>query len=165
MSLRIMRHPVRWFNARPEKPGVNCIVLHADASPSVGTTLNWLDDARSRVSYHYLIGRLGHVYELVSPDERAWHAGKSVFELVPDVNDFSVGVCFSNNQRDEPFTNAQLASGVDLCAALMTEYPAITPKRITTHAHVSPGRKFDPGPRFPLENFLARVANAVQPDA
>lgn len=138
---------------------VNAIVLHADASKKLSSSLHWILDPASKVSYHYIIGRAGHIYECVQPTRRAWHAGKSAFGGVLDCNNYSIGVCFSNDQLGEPFSDAAVETGARLVASLMERFPAITLDRFTTHAAVATpkGRKVDPGPLFPFTLFLSRV--------
>ena len=159
MSFHVEPRPSPNYNNRPEGTIVDMIVLHADASKSLRGSLDWIRDPRSRVSYHYLIGRLGNVYECVQPSKRAWHAGKSAYQGRPDCNDHSIGVCLSNDQLGEPFTEAAIEAAIRLCAALILRHPGITVDRITTHADVAlpKGRKHDPGPLFPLATFLDRV--------
>jgi N-acetylmuramoyl-L-alanine amidase len=151
---------------RPIGVDVSLVVLHADASTSTTGTLTWIKNPASKVSYHYLIGRAGHTYEVVHPLRRAWHAGVSAFDGVKDCNNFSVGVCFSNNQKNEDFSDHQIEAGAELVASLMHRYPLITLERITTHAAVAlpKGRKTDPGPRFPLTYFLSRVQHYYDAD-
>ena len=151
---------------RPIGVDVSAIVLHADASTSTNGTLTWIKSPASKVSYHYLIGRAGHVYECVAPTRRAWHAGTSSFMGQRDCNNYSVGVCFSNNQRNEEFPDRQIEAGAELVAGLMHRYPLITLARITTHAVVATpkGRKTDPGPRFPTLHFLSRVRHYYDAD-
>jgi N-acetylmuramoyl-L-alanine amidase len=163
-TLRLQRRQSPNFNARPPKVRVDAIILHADAAQTVAQSLSWMMVRESRVSYHYLIGRMGDVYQLVDDDKRAWHAGVSSFRGRGDCNDYSLGVSFGNrNDGVEPYREDQLAAGVRLCAELIARFPAITLERITTHADVAqpPGRKTDPGPCFPLQEFVARVGRLV----
>lgn len=161
--MRLFNRPSPNHNARPPGAVIDCLVLHADAARTVAQSLGWMLQREAKVSYHYLIGRLGDVYQVVPDQRRAWHAGVSAFAGVADVNDFSIGVSFGNlNDGVEPYRDDQLAAGVELCAELLRRHPAITPARITTHAAIAlpPGRKTDPGPRFPLADFVARVVAA-----
>lgn len=140
---------------------IDCIVLHADASPTVASSLSWLQAPVSKVSYHYLLGRRGEIYQLVTDERRAWHAGVSEFGGKKDVNSFSIGVSFGNRcDGREPYPSAQIEAGVQLCRELIRRHPAITVARIVTHeaCALPPGRKHDPGPLFPLHSFLSRVA-------
>lgn len=58
------------------------------------------------------------------------------------------------------YTAAQVAAVTELCQALAKAYPITA---ITTHWHISPGRKVDPNPLFPLD-IVRAAAFAVQPD-
>ena len=163
--MKVLSRPSPNHNARPHNTIVDCIILHADASSTVSASLSWILSSKSRVSYHYLIGRLGDVYEVVKPERRAWHAGVSVFEGRPNCNDYSVGVSFGNLcDGHEPYRADQIEAGVVLCVDLIRKWPAITPERITTHEAVAlpPGRKHDPGPLFPLTDFLAEVRSRLE---
>jgi N-acetylmuramoyl-L-alanine amidase len=158
------RHSPNW-NARPHGAIVDCIVLHADAAPTVASSLSWILSKQSRVSYHYLLGRLGDVYECVAPERRAWHAGVSSFLGRANCNDYSIGVSFGNlSDGLEPYRDDQLEAGIQLCVDLMLQWPAITVERITTHAAVAlpAGRKSDPGRCFPFQDFVAEVASRLR---
>lgn len=164
MSFPILQRSSPNQGRRPIGVAVDTIVLHADASPKLSSSLSWIMQSASKVSYHYIVGRAGHVYECVPPTRRAWHAGVSEFKGVKDCNNYSVGVCLSNDQKDEPFSDAAIEAGAKLCAMLMHRFPGITLDRITTHAAVARpvGRKHDPGPRFPMSVFLDRVRHYYQ---
>lgn len=53
-----------------------------------------------------------------------------------------------------PHTEAQIAALIALLETLFRDVPTL--KDITTHWYVSPGRKVDPNPLFPLEEIRAR---------
>lgn len=144
---------------------ITCIVLHADASPTVAGTISWCSDPRSKVSYHYLIGRGGAVYRLVQDDRAAYHAGVSEWRGEKNINDGSLGVCLSNRQDGaEEFAEEQLDAAALVVADLSKRY-AIPLLDITTHAVVArpPGRKRDPAPGGPFdyEDFMQRVQAAM----
>jgi N-acetylmuramoyl-L-alanine amidase len=54
-----------------------------------------------------------------------------------------------------PYTEAQIEAVAGICSALVAAYPTITD--ITTHWAISPGRKVDTNPIFPLEQVRGRV--------
>lgn len=131
------------FNKRTKT--VSAIVLHADASTRIDSSLDWCRRPESGVSYHIMVGRTGGVFWLVHPDNRAWHAGKSAMGGISNVNDFSVGVCLSNKNTGETYPAAQLHEAARVCATLCKFYN-LPVERITTHAIVATpaGRKTDP---------------------
>lgn len=63
------------------------------------------------------------------------------------------------------YSDAQLAAVTAICLALRVAYPAIA--WIAPHWEISPGRKVDTGPLFPLEGLRARVfgEGAAEPAA
>jgi N-acetyl-anhydromuramyl-L-alanine amidase AmpD len=93
------------------------------------------------VAAHYLIGRDGNVYELVEPNNVAYHAGKSV---LPDgttaVNSCSIGIEIMCTYTVGP-NSAQYASLRKLIDQLDATYKF---KYILGHFDIAPGRKTDP---------------------
>lgn len=157
-------------NARPPGVAIDTIVVHADAAARAASSVNWIKNNESDVSYHTLVERDGDVRHLVPPRRRAWHAGKSAFKGRGDVNDFSLGLAFANrNDGVEEYTELQYQIGAAVVALWMREFPAITMDRITDHATVAlpKGRKTDPGPRFDMKKFkeyVGKTSKAVHVD-
>ena len=143
-------------SARSAGAGIDTIVLHADAGRTEAGTVSWLTSPTSKASYHYLVGRDGRVYQFVPEPLKAWHAGVSSFRGRTNLNNTSIGVSFANNMAGEEYRAKALKEGVILVASIMRRY-GIPLDRVVTHSYVSPGRKIDPGPKFPLERFLADV--------
>lgn len=158
MTLPIISKPSPNHSARPDGAKITAIILHADAGKSEFGTIAWLRNPQSKVSYHYLVGRHGVIYQLVQDARRAWHAGPSSFDGVPNCNNYSIGVAFANDQAGEAFPDEQIDTGIQLVADLCRTH-GIPVTRITTHAAIAlpEGRKRDPGSRFPLGGFLSRV--------
>ncbi len=96
------------------------------------------------VSAHYLIDRAGHVYEFVSPDFLAFHAGKSQMPRAEDartgVNAFSVGIELLGTTVSG-YSAEQYVSLISLTRDLIDRYSI---KNIYGHNHIAPGRKTDP---------------------
>lgn len=132
------------------------IVIHGDAGSTDTGTVEWVTSPKSKVSYHYLVGRDGVIYNFVKDTEKAWHAGESTFhgeEVEGSVNAISLGVCFANNGKgDEFYTAAQYEAGGQLVAQLCKTW-GIPVHRIRGHFEVSPGRKTDPWPWFNWRTF------------
>lgn len=59
------------------------------------------------------------------------------------------------------YTQEQISAVVDLLQALFVGIKSLTD--ITTHWYVSPGRKVDPNPMFPLDSVRARVLGRDDP--
>ena len=96
------------------------------------------------VSSHFFISRSGDLWQFVSCDDRAWHAGRSIFGGRDNCNDFSVGIELEGLEGST-FEVGQYESLGSLCTALLAQYPITN---IAGHEHVATGRKQDPGPGF-----------------
>lgn len=53
------------------------------------------------------------------------------------------------------YPEAQLEAAFNLCVSLREKYPAI--RELLGHEEIAPGRKSDPGPAFPLDQFRRRL--------
>ena len=82
--------------------------------------------------------------QYVSCNDRAWHAGISVWQDKSNCNDYSIGIELEGT-TDRSFTEEQYLSLVELVKLLKKHYPITD---IVGHQHIAPGRKDDPGPYF-----------------
>lgn len=134
------------YDDRPIGSPINCIVLHATVEPTTeGTVKIFLDPAR-QVSAHFVVGRDGRVVQMVPIEKRAWHAGVSVLESAPKVNDFSVGIEMVNlNDGKDPYPLEQIESVAGLIRFIRSRYN-VPDSRIVSHAQIAlpEGRKSDP---------------------
>ena len=172
--LQEARHcPSPNFNARPVELDIDLLVIHAISLPPcefgssaiVDFFSNQLDhDAHPyfagirdlRVSAHCLIKRDGELLQFVSFNDRAWHAGRSVFQGRTECNDFSIGVELEGCDH-QAFAARQYRTLAALTRAIQRCYPAITDAHIVGHSDIAPGRKTDPGPYFDWENYRNQV--------
>lgn len=126
------------------------------------STHPYFEQIRSlRVSAHFLIRRDGALWQFVSTDERAWHAGVSTFGGRNACNDFSIGVELEGTDF-EPFTALQYTTLTTLTQALCERYPLAA---VAGHEHVAPGRKTDPGPFFDWRRYQSLLANSTSATA
>ncbi len=102
-----------------------------------------------QVSSHFFISRLGELWQFVSCDERAWHAGASRYRGRDNCNDDSIGIELEGIEGGA-FEREQYETLTGLCAALALRYPI---QHIAGHEHVAPGRKTDPGSGFSWANL------------
>lgn len=107
------------------------------------------------VSAHFFIRRDGRLIQFVSGDQRAWHAGVSVFEGREQCNGFSLGVELEGSDF-VPFTPEQYAALAELTMALQKHYPLAA---VAGHEHIAPGRKTDPGPFFDWHFYKVLLQN------
>ncbi|HEX6692436.1 MAG TPA: 1,6-anhydro-N-acetylmuramyl-L-alanine amidase AmpD [Burkholderiales bacterium] len=106
------------------------------------------------VSSHFLVRRDGALVQFVAVQERAWHAGASVWRGRERCNDFSIGVELEGTD-DGPFEDAQYRQLRELVHTLRAQLPL---HDIAAHSEVAPGRKTDPGPGFDWARLLASLA-------
>ncbi|OOZ45186.1 1,6-anhydro-N-acetylmuramyl-L-alanine amidase AmpD [Solemya velum gill symbiont] len=108
--------------------------------------------ANLKVSSHLLIRRDGELVQYVPLNMRAWHAGVSNYCGREACNDFSIGIELEGTD-ETPYTDEQYRRLVDVTIEIMEIYPAITPKQITGHSDIAPGRKTDPGPALDWKKY------------
>ena len=145
-------------NARPDGAQIDLVVLHSISlppgvygGPEVGqlfsNTLDWNahDYFKTieglQVSSHFYIQRGGELWQFVSCDARAWHAGQSCWRGRDNCNDDSIGIELEGLEGG-PFEDAQYETLQSLLQSLITHYPIA---HIAGHEHIAPGRKGDPG--------------------
>lgn len=146
---------------RPAGAQVDLIVVHSISLPPgeyggdqvqqlFTNTLDWNAHPYFKgiegltVSSHFYIRRGGELWQFVSCDERAWHAGASTYRGRVDCNDDSIGIELEGLEG-ERFEPAQYEALAALCAALAQRYPV---QHVAGHEHIAPGRKRDPGAGF-----------------
>lgn len=138
------------FGPRADGQKPSMIVLHYTGMKSGFAAEDWLCNADSQVSSHYLVHLDGGIVQMVREADRAWHAGKSSWRNIIDVNSASIGIEIVNPGHEfgyVDFPARQMAAVVDLCRDI-TQRRAIAPHMLVGHSDVAPGRKVDPGDRF-----------------
>jgi len=102
-----------------------------------------------RVSAHFLIRRDGTLIQFVSGNQRAWHAGVSLWNGRERCNDFSIGIELEGCD-EQPFEDAQYQQLIALVRLLCKHYPI---EALAGHRDIAPERKTDPGPLFAWERL------------
>ena len=155
------RCPSPNFGARPARTPIHLVVVHAISLPPGEYGSSHVLDLFTnhlaihehpyfqslqglQVSAHFFIRRQGQLWQLVSCDDRAWHAGVSSFNGQDQCNDFSIGIELEGLDG-HTFEASQYETLSTLCAALRDAYPI---EHIVGHEHIAVGRKQDPGPGF-----------------
>ena len=138
---------------------IDAIIIHDTGSMNIDGTIQWFEAVESKVSAHYVVGLDGKVVQCVPDSEVAWHAGISSLHGRINVNDFSIGIELVNDGVHD-YTDDQMGALIELCARLCLEYE-IPLNRIVGHRDVAPGRKIDPGDKFPWLLFLLGVAGRI----
>ncbi len=149
------------FGPRPDNSPIDLLLIHSISLPPeeyggpyveqlFTNTLDW--DAHpyfktiegAEVSAHFFIRRDGQLWQFVSCDSRAWHAGRSSFAGRENVNDFSIGIELEGIEGGE-FELPQYETLASIASAIALKYRIA---HIAGHEHVAPGRKKDPGENF-----------------
>lgn len=149
------------FGLRPAGACIDLLVIHSISLPPgqfgghqvqdlFTNQLDW--DAHPyfaqirglQVSAHFYIQRDGRLWQFVSTDHRAWHAGQSEYRGRTNCNDDSVGIELEGLEGGH-FETAQYQQLSQLCQLLCRHHPIA---HVAGHEHIAPGRKQDPGPGF-----------------
>ncbi len=141
---------------------VSMIVLHYTGMCDAEAAIARLRDAEAKVSAHYLVAEDGQILRMVEEDKRAWHAGRSHWRGVTDINSASIGVEIVNPGHEfgyRPFPDEQIAALIPLVAAVKERHN-VTRGNIVGHSDIAPTRKRDPGEYFPWGK-LARLRLAL----
>jgi N-acetylmuramoyl-L-alanine amidase len=133
------------------------IVLHYTGMETGAAALARLCEPTSEVSSHYVVEEDSTILQLVPEALRAWHAGKSYWAGERDLNSASIGIEIVNGGHDfglPAYPDAQIAAVIALCKDIAARHK-ILPSRILAHSDIAPGRKQDPGERFPWDALAA----------
>ena len=183
-ALRIAEYPSPNYDTRTR--AIDLVVLHytgmqnaeialarlCDPEPRAGKYPGPWQDADidpeaslGRASAHYVVDELGAIYRLVPEGERAWHAGVSTWEGEGDVNSRSIGIEIVNGGHDFGLPDFPLVQ-VDAVIVLLHDILArwnLEPSRVVAHSDIAPGRKMDPGEKFPWKR-LAQAGVSIWPE-
>ena len=186
-SLPMRDAPSANYNSR-----IQHLVIHF-TSEHFAESLRLLTQKTDRpVSVHYLVPEPGDdtyergllvVHRLVPEERRAWHAGLSYWAGADVLNDTSIGIeivnrsaCVNNNpETEEPtpedqvctfleFPEEQLQLVVELVKDIVRRNPEIDPVDVIGHGDIAPGRRVDPGPKFPWKRLYDEGVGAWYDD-
>ena len=151
------------FEERKNGRAVDMLIMHYTALDEDHHALNWLCNPESKVSSHYFLNRDGSLVQLVNEADRAWHAGVSFWRGERDINSCSIGIEIANTGVED-FTEEQMMTLTMLSKELMARH-GIPAHRVLAHSDVAPGRKIDPGPKFPWKQLAsAGIGHWVEPE-
>ena len=144
---------------------IQFIVVHYTATDNAGSIKELTS---SRVSSHFLVldEDDNKIYSLVPLEQRAWYAGASSFRGRTNINDTSVGIeivsdGIAKEYRNNPyplydhyveFKPIQIEKTAQIIKYVAEKYN-IPAKNIVAHSDIAPGRKKDPGAKFPWKEL------------
>ena len=154
MKVKLIKSPNHSSKNR-EKKQIKYLIIHYTVMQSEGESIKRLTDKRSKVSAHYLINRKGSLIRMVDENKAAWHAGKSKWKNLTNLNSSSIGIELVNKGhrfKYENYTKKQINKLMLLCKALIKKYK-IKQTNVLGHSDISPMRKIDPGEKFPWKHL------------
>jgi len=160
MDFEFIERPSPNFDER--RLPVSMIVLHYTGMPNAEGALDRLTSPEAQVSCHYVVDEDGTIYRLVEEEQRAWHAGKSRWRGIEDVNSASIGIEIVNPGHEfgyHSFPEEQIDALLPLVARIKERY-GVTRGNVVGHSDIAPTRKQDPGELFPW-NRLAKLRLAL----
>lgn len=142
------------------------LLLHYTGMETGEGALARLCDPAAQVSAHYLVFEDGRIVSMVDEERRAWHAGVASWAGEADINSRSIGIEIVNPGHElgyPDFPDAQIDAVAALSADLVERH-SISAPRVLAHSDVAPGRKADPGEKFPWRLLAeAGVGHWVEP--
>ena len=154
MIIKISKSP-NFSNKIRQNKDIKLIIIHYTGMQSRIASIKRLSSKLHKVSCHYLIDRKGKILKMVDENKVAWHAGKSKWKNLINLNKNSIGIELVNKGHQfgyENFSNIQLNNLVKLCRFLKKKYK-IKNSNIVGHSDIAPFRKKDPGEKFPWKKL------------
>ena len=110
------------FSAKSrKKKNISFIIIHYTGMQSEIESIERLKNIRSKVSCHYLINRKGIITQMVKDTQVAWHAGKSKWKNLKNLNECSIGIELVNQGHEfgyQNFSKIQIKRLINLCIQL-----------------------------------------------
>ena len=138
-----------------KKHKINFVVIHYTGMQSKIASIKRLINPIHKVSCHYLIDRTGTVIQMIKDNQIAWHAGKSKWKKINNLNNISLGIELVNKGHKfgyQNFSSKQINSLIKLCKNLKKKY-LIKKENFLGHSDIAPLRKMDPGEKFPWKKL------------
>jgi N-acetyl-anhydromuramyl-L-alanine amidase AmpD len=140
------------LGAEPRKEPVTCLILHHTAG-SLPSSLEILQgkDPKHKVGVHYVVTDepKPRVIRMVPENMSAYHAGKSAWGKLINLNQNSIGIEIINYDGNVyPYSDAQADIIFALCEEIIRRHD-IKPWNVLAHSDIAVGRKVDPGSKFP----------------
>jgi N-acetylmuramoyl-L-alanine amidase len=176
--MHLHQHPSPNHRERREGEHLQYVILHGTYMANDAAVLSRLTDPATQLSCHYFIDHDARIHQLVDESRVAYHAGKSVWNGIENLNGYSLGIEIGNAgpfptpptpeqeanpdwSNAQPYLPEQYNALISLLRDIMARHPHIKPKHVLAHSEISPGRKSDPGPLFDW-NILATAGVALR---
>jgi N-acetylmuramoyl-L-alanine amidase len=120
-------------STRPVRKSTRFIILHTTEGSARGA----LEKLQRNGECHYVVDTDGRIYRIIDRRRVAFHAGRSMWNGVTDLDTCSIGIEIVG-YHDKPFTTAQYTALKTLVGDLKRSYK-ITDDRVLTHSMVAYG--------------------------
>ena len=137
------------------KKFIKYVIIHYTGMQSEIESIKRLRSKKSKVSCHYLISRSGLLVKMVNENRIAWHAGKSKWKKMSNLNKYSIGIELVNKGHKifyQNFPKSQIKTLIELAVNLKKKYK-IKKENFLGHSDIAPLRKIDPGEKFPWKKL------------
>ena len=151
------------LTAKSQSSRVKFVVLHYTVA-NLPSSIKILTE--QTVSSHYLLTdeKKPVIYGLVDETRQSNHAGVSSWKNYTLLNTSSIGIEIVNPGHSlgyPGFPKRQINAVIGLCSGIIRRH-SIPAHRVLAHSDVAPGRKVDPGEKFPWRAlFEAGVGHLV----
>ena len=145
-----------WRRAdRPDDYDIDRVVIHVTQG-SFRSAVRVFQDPAHRAAAHYVVGKDGHVAQMIRELDVAFHAGNRSY------NERSVGIEHEGFvDRPQDFTTAMYESSARLTAAICGRYGIPVDRgHIVGHVEVPGADHTDPGPHWDWKRYMRLVAAA-----
>ena len=78
------------------KRDIKFIIIHYTGMQSEIASIAKLINPKYKVSCHYLINKKGEIFKMVKDNKIAWHAGRSKWKNIVNLNKYSIGIEIQN---------------------------------------------------------------------
>ncbi|PYR60207.1 MAG: N-acetylmuramyl-L-alanine amidase [Acidobacteria bacterium] len=124
------------------------LVIHYTATLTIRDCVAWFLDAAAKASAHVIVGRNGRIAPMVAFNRRAWHAGRSRWHGVEDLNAHALGIELVNAGALERTPAGAWTDGAGHAVA-------DGQVRIARHKHESVDRGWHEFPPLQIDRALA----------
>ena len=94
------------FSKKPRSlKDIRFLIIHYTGMQSARVSINRLKNTKFKVSCHYFIERNGTIYRMVNDNQIAWHAGKSKWKDINNLNKHSIGIEIQNKGHKIKYQN------------------------------------------------------------
>ncbi|MGW0948832.1 N-acetylmuramoyl-L-alanine amidase [Streptomyces sp. NPDC002623] len=144
----------RWAD-RPDDFGIDMVVVHVTQG-DLASAVKAFEDPGHQAAAHYIVGKDGHVTQMIRELDVAYHAGNRAY------NERSVGIEHEGFvDRPQDFTDAMYAASAVLTAAICRRYDIpVDREHIIGHVEVPGTDHTDPGEHWDWDRYLRLVREA-----